>query len=579
VNPPAAGLAAREDALVQAISRERIGRDLEWFSEHGLRLAGTDGERLGARYVRDRLHDAGIACELECVNGWVSYGDRPERFGPATVTLDDGERIEGKIYAFGGSTPPGGVRGELVWVGTGAPGDYDALGADVRGKVALSILSMDAPHGEPVRIAGERGAAGCVIMNWSDELGRVVHTGTARGIWGNPTAEDLETERRIPVVSVSHEDGRRLRSQTGAPVRLDVRTHARWAPSEQPIAEILGASDEFVLVYCHLDTYGRGMTDNTTGVVGLMELARVLHERRAELVRGVRLAWWAGHEMPYNGSTHHLDLHWDALRDRCACVLNADSWALEDTVDRVLTWGFAETEALAVGCADDVLGQSTVFEDFDAREAEQSFWALGVPSIMAFSIREGYPDGLSYLGAYWHSEADTLDHVDQAALAQLVAIYGVACLRLCADGPPPLRYLPLAVRLQGLIAGLAREHPSAIPWGTVQDAADRFAAAARGADDALASGERSSDAAERLRRCAHAINPVLYTVGGRYAQDPSSASHLRKRLPGLQRALDGLAAAGGIQAPAWQVAVVRERNRTVDALLDAARELEAVCSG
>jgi hypothetical protein len=283
--------------------------------------------------------------------------------------------------------------------------------------------------------------------------------------------------------------------------------------------------------------------------------------------------------MPYNGSTHHLDLCWDDLRDRCTCVLNADSWAIEGTVDRVLIWGFAETEAVAVGCADAVLGQPTGFEDFDAREAEQSFWALGVPSIMAFSITDGYPDGLSYLGAYWHSEADTIDHVDQDALAQLVAIYGATCMRLCAGGPPPLRYVPLALRLRSLLADLATEHPGALAWKPVAAAAERFAAAAADGDAALDAGRGSADASDRLRRCAQAINPVVYTVAGRYGQDPSSASHLRKRLPGLQRALGGLASAAPPQAPAWQVAVIRERNRTVDALVEAARELEALCSG
>lgn len=580
MTPRVGGLDSSSRALVDAVCPEELARDLEWFSTHGLRLAGTDGERDGARYVRERLLETGIDCYLESFEGWVSYGEDRERFGPATVTLSDGEVLAGKTYAFGGSTPQAGVSGELVWVGSGAPAEYERLGVDVRGRIALSVLSMDAPHGEPVRVAGERGALGIIIANWSKEFGRVVHTGTARGTWGNPTPEDLERESRIPVVSVCHEDGERLRtlSVPVRRVRLDVRTHSLWARSEQPIAQIPGSSDEFVLVYCHLDTYGRGMTDNTTGVVGLMELARRLQGRREDLVRGVRLAWWAGHEMPYNGSTHHLDTHWDDLSERCVCVLNADSWAIEGTVDRVLTWGFAETEAFAVGCANDVLGLSTGFEDFDAREAEQSFWALGVPSIMAFSIRDGYPDGLSYLGGYWHSEADTIEHVDQVALAQLVAIYGVSCLRLCAAGTPPFRYTPLANRLGTLLSKLGAAHPDAVAWGGLHAAAERLAEAASAADAALDGGLASLAAGKRLRRCAHAINPVVYTIAGRYAQDPSSASHLRKRLPGLQRALEELASASAVQAPAWRVAAVRERNRTVDALVNAAGELEQLCS-
>jgi hypothetical protein len=462
----------------------------------------------------------------------------------------------------------------VVWVGTGAPSEYDRLGADVRGAIAVSMLSMDAPHGEPVAVAGERGALGIVIVNWSDRHGAVVHTGTSRGIWGNPTAADAE--QRIPVVAVSHADGARLRELAerdgaGGRARLHSHTNAVWAHSVQPIAEIPGRRPGFVLVYCHLDTFGAGMTDNTTGVVGLMELARRLHDRRDTLQRGVRLAWWAGHEMPYNGSTHHLDTHWDTLRERCVAVLNADSWAIEDTLDRVLTWGFAEAEGFATTAADAVIGASTGYEDFDAREAEQSFWCLGIPSIMTFSIADGYPDGLSYLGGYWHSEADTIDHVDQPALAQLVGIYAVMCTRLCDIHTLPFTYSVLAERHEDLLGTLAVEHPTALQWNPVLAAAGRLTAAARGFEQAAAGGPPADLA---LMRVARILNPVVYTVGGTYAQDPSSASDLRRRLPGLQRALTGLAAADQTAARAWSVSVVRERNRTIDALCDAAAALE-----
>lgn len=564
-------------AAIDAVDRAAIAADLAWFARLGLRLAGTPGEHAGAAYVCDRLHEAGIACEIESYDGWVSYGDEPETFGPATVTLADGEVLRGKIYAFGGSTPDGGVSGQLVCVGTGTPEEVDGL--DLRGRIALSELSMDAPHGEPVRVAGEAGALGIVIANWSDAIGRVVHTGTARGIWGNPTPSDLAAETRIPVVSVCCEDGRRLRAiaAAGASVRLDVRTHARWATSLQPIARIDGDSDDFALVYCHLDTYGAGMTDNTTGVVGLIELARRLHARRDELRRGVRLAWFAGHEMPYNGSTHHLDAHWDAMRDHCVAVINADSWAIDGSLDSVLTWGFAEAEEFAVAAADDVLGFPTAVEDFDAREAEQSFWALGVPSWMVFSIAEHYPGGLAYLGPYWHSEQDVIEYVDQPALAQLTAIYLLSVMRLCTSPVLPFRYSALGERLLALLDGLASAHREAIPWGGLLAAARRFAAAARAADAVLDAGATDVPTADaRLIAVARAINPVVYTVGGRYAQDPSSASHLRRRLPGLQRALAGVAAGDPLEGPAWGTVALRERNRTTDALLRAAAELETL---
>jgi hypothetical protein len=256
-------------------------------------------------------------------------------------------------------------------------------------------------------------------------------------------------------------------------------------------------------------------------------------------------------------------------------VLNADSWAIEDTVDRVLTWGFAEAEEFATAAADAVIGRPTGYEDFDAREAEQSFWCLGIPSIMTFSIADGYPDGLSYLGGYWHSEADTIDHVDQPALAQLVGIYAVMCSRLCAAAALPFAYSAVADRLEGLIAELACNHPDALPWQPILSAAARLTASACAFEQVAPTGP---DADGALIAVGRILNPVIYTVGGAYAQDPSSASDLRRRLPGLQRALRGLAGAveagdrAGIRA--WGVSAMRERNRTTDALRDAAAALE-----
>ena len=580
----AGATSADERALAEQVSRTRMAEDLAWFSDHGLRLGGTGAEREGALYVQQRLAEDGVSCDIEEFDSWVSYATDRDAMGPATVELLDGsERVHGKAYFFSGSTPPEGLDGELVWVGTGAPDEYDRLDADVRGKIALSILSFDAPHGEPARVAGARGARAIVIMNWSDALGRVAHTSTARGIWGNPTPEDLRDGDRIPTIAVAHEDGQRLRglADGGAPVRVRVSTTAQWARSAQPIAEIPGQSDDFLLVYCHQDTFGGGMTDNSTGVVGLLELARVLNRYRGSLRLGVRLAWWGSHEMPYNGSTWHLDHHWDEVRDHCVAVLNADSWAVGETRDRVMTWAFAEVEDFARRCNEDVLGLRVPAEDFGAREAEQSFWGIGVPSIMNFSISEGYPDGLSYLGPWFHTERDTIEYVDQEALAQLVELYAVMVHRLATAQTFPFAYGRLASRIADLVGQLAGRAPEPLRWEGVAQAARHFVDAATAADEALQNGRAPEQANAVLMRVGRIVNPVVYTDAGRYGQDPSSATHLGRRLPTLQLALDELERTRDDEVlhKAWLTRAVRERNRVVDALREGAEQLELLSGG
>src|SRR5262249_2550386 len=157
------------------------------------------------------------------------------------------------------------------------------------------------------------------------------------------------------------------------------------------IAEIEGASDAFVLLHCHLDAFGAGATDNATGVAGLMELARVLTEHRAQLRRSVRVAWWACHEMPYAGSTWHLDHHWDEFRRRCVATLNADSWALAGSAGRIVGLTCGELEGLTRETIAAIVGEPLLVGDFALKEAEQTFWSAGVSSGFVFSATSDFP--------------------------------------------------------------------------------------------------------------------------------------------------------------------------------------------
>jgi hypothetical protein len=559
-----------ERDLLASVSTERTDRWLEWFDAHGIRLAGTPGEAEAARFVAAELEAMGVQCELEEFDSFVSHGEVPERFGPARVTLPDGTTAEGKIFAFCASTPAGGREAELVWVGTGSARSYSELDPDVDGKIVLCELSFEAPHSEPVRLAEERGAVGVVVVNW----GEGTHTSVAKSFWGNPEPDDLAHMPSIPVIGVSGPAGAGLRAvaEHGGAVRLDVEVRNHWTKAVQPVATIPGASDRYVLVYCHLDTLGPGMTDNTTGVVGLLELARVLSARRDELAYTVRLAWWSCHEMLYNGSTAYLDRHWDELYDRCLCVLNLDSWAIGEADDQLMLWSYAELEDAARTACEHAAGVEVPSSDYSWHEAEQTFWPLGVPSAMVFSYNRSYDsvEGLAYTGPWWHTEQDTLDKVGRGALEQLCRVQALLTYRLASSPLPPFRYSRLAERVEALVAGIAARSPEELEPGAMVEAARKLRQMAARAEDAIARGEVTGDPVWVLMSLARTLNSTLYTVVGHYGQDPCSATHLVKRFPALQLALDELAATPDgdeLLAKARLVKAVRERNRVVDALL------------
>ncbi|HMJ95322.1 MAG TPA: M28 family metallopeptidase [Thermoleophilaceae bacterium] len=563
-------LTPAEQDLLGAVSDSRIERWLRWFEGHGIRLAGTAGEAEGARYVATELEALGVSCELHEFESFVSHGEVPERFGPARVVLPTQETIEGKIFAFCASTPPGGVEAPVVWVGDGSAAAYAERNPDIRGKIVLCDLTFEAPHSEPVRLAEQRGAAGVVVANWGDGT----HTSVAKSFWGNPEPSNLEQMPGIPVVGVSGPAGRRLRevATDEATVRIDVQVDNHWTTAVQPVATIPGKSERFVLVYCHLDTLGPGMTDNTTGVVGLLELAHLLHERRDQLAYTVKLAWWSCHEMFYNGSTAFLDERWDELYDRCLLVMNLDSWAIGDAEDQIALWAYGELEDAAREACEDAAGVSVQTSDFSWHEAEQTFWPLGVPSAMVFSYNRAYEEvvGLPFTGPWWHTEQDTLDKVGRAALLQLCRVQALLTFRLAGPALPPFSYSRLTERVEALCTEIARGAPEELGLDAMVSAARRLREMTNRAEAAIASGDVHGDPIWVLMSIARTLNSVLYTVVGHYGQDPCAASHLVKRFPALQLALDELAETSEgdeVLAKARLIKARRERNRVVDALL------------
>lgn len=564
-----------EAELLNAISADRMAADLDWLAAGGLRLGGTQAERDAAAAVRERLATDGIAVELHEFDAFVSWAGDPGSFGPATVEiLEEGaEPIAAKVYAFSATTSDGPLEAEIVPLAIGAPDEY--RGVDVRGRIVLTDLSFGLPHSEPARIAQEYGAAGLIVANWSDRDGPRTHTSTAKWIWGNPTAADLDDLPRIPVVAVSRPDGLRLRERARSGVlraAVEARASRGWVRAVQPVATIAGACDRFVLLHCHLDAFGAGVTDNATGVAGLMELARVLHRFRDRLGLSVRIAFWACHEMPYDGSTAYLDQHWDAFRDDCVATLNADSWALSGSRDRMVALAMAELEDVVHRVLEDLHGRPHERRDFDFKEGEQSFWSPGISSAFLMSATPDFPDG-PITGTWFHTEHDTREHVDDAALEQLVSAYALLTWRLGTTAPLPVRASAGAGRLAALLERLAPVAPAELRLADlVADASDLR----REAEAIETGGAPAASVDKAVLHVCRALNPVLYTIAGPYGQDPVAASFLRERPPGLACALRGMADADAGDRPAWMTGARRERNRIADAIATARRALERV---
>ena len=149
-------------------------------------------------------------------------------------------------------------------------------------------------------------------------------------------------------------------------------------------AELPGTDeDRFVLFSGHVDSWHLGAMDNGTANATQLEVARLLAERRNELRRGVRLAFWSGHSHGrYAGSAWYADAHWHDLHERCICHVNVDSVGAKGASVLEEAPTMAETYALAAQVLQEVTGTELEYRRI-SRSSDQSFWGHGIPTLFA----------------------------------------------------------------------------------------------------------------------------------------------------------------------------------------------------
>ena len=484
-------------------------------------------------------------------------------------------------HSFVRSTPPEGLRGELVLV------DGARFGP-AKGKVALV-------HGlaTPITIlqASQAGCAGIVFANED----RVIHNMIGTTIWGTPEFDHLDRLPTVVAVSVNRPSGEALAAMVAGGTRVEVEIHAAvetgWYRSKLPEVRIPGTREpgRFVLVGAHYCAWHEGVTDNATGDACVLELAKLLWSERAHLARGVRLCWWPGHSHGrYSGSTWYADTFFADLADRGICYYNIDSPGVKGATAYYCRHTWAELERFCTGVIATTTGQTDPPVFRPMRAADQSFLAIGLPSFSTYPfLPDGHPDKRPWTGGcanawWWHSDEDTLDKADVQILAKDVQIGLEAIWDLTTAPSLPLDYRATAAEVQDIAASVAAQAedvdftPLLADTRALAEALDRFEA--RRPTDTTA-----GEVADRWNATAMALgrilNPVMYTTGGRFHHDPAEWSPIlratrRFTLPGLNKA-EGLPALAGTPDRGFlRTQVLREVNRTRAAVREAMRALE-----
>ena len=566
-----------ESELIDSIDKDRLVAHVDELADLS-RHSGSEAERAGADYVAAQLREYGVDVEY---GEYEAYISDPETAAMTVSGAEEWRVPDDEIItvSFGGTTPPAGVHGEIVFVPEVTEAALAPLELD--GRIAFTT-GLPTP-GSVERLA-EAGVRAAVFESPTEGH---CHEMIVTPIWGTPGVEDVDRIPELPVVEISQSAGRRLRTQLDrgqvtATVETSVTTHQADLPC--PVGRIDGReSDRYYVIGNHIDSWHEGVTDNATAVAATLELARVFAEREEPPRRGLLFGFWTAHSFGrYAGSTWFVDDHFSDLRANGLAYIHLDLNGLKGA-NRLWYQHMAAIEdehldALATVptlTLPDASDESSVLgDDRPGRNSDQSFWGAGMVSLLSGArltpeTPEGGPVGG---GWWWHTPEDTRDKVDPDVLCEETKLYVALATRICESPVPPFDHAKSAAAVGETLDKLGFEHPAL--EGIRERAAqlERTVAEANRIANDRADDPAVARAAEDLQvELANRLVPALYKTRPDHRHDRALP---QGRLPGLAAVGDPGELSGRERLFA-ETALRREANRVEELLRESLSVAEA----
>ena len=289
-----------------------------------------------------------------------------------------------QLPTYNAYSADGDVTAPLVYVNYGRREDYedlDRLGISVKGAIVIARYGK-AWRGIKPKVAGERGAIGCIIYSDPEDDGYYngddyptggyrPKEGVQRGSVmdtdhpGDPltpgigatvdakrlTIPEAKTITKIPVLPISYADALPLLSALKGPVvpeawrgslpityhvgpgptKVHLKVMSNWdtKPVYDVIATMRGSElpDQWVLRGNHHDAWVNGAEDPISGMVTVLEEARMLSELRKQgwaPKRTIIYCAWDGEEPGLLGSTEWVETHREDLQKHGVAYVNSD---------------------------------------------------------------------------------------------------------------------------------------------------------------------------------------------------------------------------------------------------------------
>ena len=441
---------ATDDPVLRAIWEEVEQRSqVEALSQAlldsiGPRLTGSPQMERAQEWAVERFASWGIDAEVEPYGTWEGW-DR----GPSHVDLVSPRvrSLEGRILAWSPGTGGRPVEGPVTYLPEiRSPADWEAFlgtveghwvmlsfpeptcradeqweefamegsfermadlreGARNRWNASLQATGSDDPRGRDLHHALEAaGALGIVTSQWP-------------GSFGTTRVFNAYTRER-PTFELSCEDYGlvyRLAANGQGPVlRLTAEAESLGeVPVGNVIATIPGTDlpDEYVVLSAHFDSWegSSGATDNGTGSVLMMEVARILASVYPAPRRTILVALWNGEEQGLNGSRAFTEDHPEVVEGLQA-LFNQDNGT--GRIVNLSAQGFTAASGTLASWMAQVPAEVSRFVDLQLPGSPggggsdyASFVCWGAPAFSLGALSWDY-------GSHtWHTHRDTFDKV------------------------------------------------------------------------------------------------------------------------------------------------------------------------
>lgn len=405
---------ARKEQMLSELNRENMLETIRHFS-HLFRYSGTPEGEQAVSYIEKKLDTYGVSYEHCEYDGFFSLPVHAE-------LLAAGKRYSliGDVY----SAEAHDLTGELLYDFMSEKKERTGLEEEKRFASFKDKLVLTwEGRGSFARKALQAGARGIIHINNADE--HYIHHSNIGTIWGTPGLDEEPYMHFLPSAGISRADGKTLieaLSQGFSPLTasLTVGMDTQIRKSSMVIAEIPGASENFLLLSGHYDSWYEGITDNAVSDAILLEYARIFQEHRHELTRGIKIAWWSGHsDGRFSGSTWYFDSHWADLHDHCVAHINLDLTGCKNS-DQIVT-RTAGTEGLSYTgkLIEKYTGRTPEAYIPMIRGADQSFWGACIPITIMLKYEPVPENRLSNCpsgGPWWHTSEDTIDKLDEVIM-------------------------------------------------------------------------------------------------------------------------------------------------------------------